>query len=159
MPFDPSVADDQPWSRTLCRGDDRVVDKPLYRTSRRLTIIVEDRGDGSTSGIGLVAETILGLARAQGLPGASAFRGTAGFGPDRTDGGPPVMIVAVGDGERIDDFAHAIALALPDGLITLDDVVELVPAVRAAAFGSAETASAPVSGGLHLVANAGSRHG
>jgi PII-like signaling protein len=134
------------------------MDKPLYRTCRRLTIIVEDRGEGSTSGIGLVAETILGLARAQGLPGASAFRGAAGFGPDRTDGGLPVMIVAVGDAERIDDFAHAIALALPDGLVTLDDVVELVPAVRAAAFRSAETASPPVPAGLHLVASGGSQH-
>jgi PII-like signaling protein len=127
----------------------------VYRTRRRLTIIVEDRGEGSTSGIGLVADTILGLATAQGLPGASAFPGAVGFGPDRAGTGRPVMIVAVGDAERIDDFAHAMALALPDGLITLDDVVELVPAIRAAAFGA--PASAPASSALHMVSTGGHR--
>jgi PII-like signaling protein len=134
------------------------VDKPLYRTRRRLTIIVEDRGEGSTSGIGLVADMILALATAQGLPGASAFPGAVGFGPDRAGTGRPVMIVAVGDGERIDDFAHAMALALPDGLITLDDVVELVPAIRAAAFRSPVPASAPASGALHMVSTGGPQH-
>ncbi|MGI5129968.1 DUF190 domain-containing protein [Pseudonocardia sp. CA-107938] len=110
--------------------------RPMPRTRRRLTILVEDRGAGSSTGCGLVAETIIELAREQGLPGISAFRGDAGYGPDGPVDGRPVMIVAVGDAECLDDFAHAVATALPDGLVVLDDVVELVLAARVAAHGS-----------------------
>lgn len=59
------------------------------------------------------------------------FAGVGGFGPDRAGRGRPVRIVAVGEAECIDDVAHAVATALPDGLVTLEDVVEVAPAAGA----------------------------
>ncbi|SHK75630.1 hypothetical protein SAMN05443637_111156 [Pseudonocardia thermophila] len=103
------------------------MDAPQRRHRRRLTILVEETDEPHRGEIGLAAEVILDLAREAGLSSGAAFPAAAGFGFGRAGTGRPTAVVVLGDVEGVEDFARAMALALPSGLITLDDVEEVVP--------------------------------
>lgn len=132
------------------------MDTPLRRPGRRLTIIVEGRGtaeavDAVGRDIGLVAATVVDLARAEGLPGASVFLGDTGYGPGPAEaGGRPVMVVIVGEAECVDDFADAVTTALPDALVTVEDVVELVRPRPAGGWADGTSGARPVASATAL---------
>lgn len=80
----------------------------------------------------ILADEIVRVARACGLPTAGAFEGVAGFTPTtdpRRSCRPPLMVVVTGDPESVDDFVTGVAPVLVAGELTVEDVTEVLPAV------------------------------
>ncbi|MFC4944911.1 DUF190 domain-containing protein [Pseudonocardia sp. GCM10023141] len=114
-----------------------MTDQEVTRTcrTRRLTMIIMAGGACDPHRL---ADEIVRLAYANGLPLAATFSGVTGYrlttGIEEYCttpplGGAPAMVVIAGDAEAIDDFVTGVARAVPDALILLDDVTEIVRTV------------------------------
>ena len=95
--------------------------------TRLVVFLTEDDRAGHRS----LYETLLKLAREQGLAGATVWRGVEGFGaagivrtsrfPDAASG-LPVMLEVIDTPEKVESFLDALAEVAPGTFVTREDV-------------------------------------
>ena len=95
--------------------------------TRLIVFLTEDDRAGHRS----LYETLLKLAREQGLAGATVWRGVEGFGaagivrtgrfPDAASG-LPVMVEIIDTSEKVDSFLDALAELAPGTFVTRENV-------------------------------------